>query len=91
MTQFVQNVESTFFGGRGETFGVSSFGLNLVDTPGFGDSDPLALAKNAHRIAFAFQFGVHSIVLVIGKAELKLKAPVQSKLLIYYYCSNVTF
>ena len=81
-------MESTYFGGRGATFDIPSFELNVLDTPGFGDSDPLKRKANAHRIALAFDFGVNSIILVIGKAELKLKDPVQSK---FGFKSNNTF
>jgi len=53
--------------------------LNIVDSPGFEDSNILDQEDTAKKISSAFDFGVNAIVLVIGTPELKISQTVQSK------------
>jgi len=72
-------VEASYFGARAAKFGIQPFNLNIVDSPGFEDSSQVNAEKNEQRISAAFDFGVNSIILVIGRAELKLSQTEQRK------------
>ena len=77
---FVKSIETKYFGNRAAKFGLPNFNLNIVDTPGFEDSSQENAQKNQQRISAAFDFGVNSIILVIGRSELKLSQTEQGKL-----------
>lgn len=69
VTQYVHAIAGSFFlnkeeGTRYFDNQVEHFRLNVVDTPGFGDSDQAKRERNSQRVAQALTFGMNSFILV---------------------------
>ena len=67
VTKIVNGFSGPFFGKKEDRDfpdDIDHFELNVIDSPGWGDSDPAMRETNAQKIAQSLKFGVHLFVLV---------------------------
>ena len=60
VTIYVNGKTGSFFGNENDrNLGIEHFEFNVVDTPGWGDTDPRKRKKNSQRVAQSLNFGVN--------------------------------
>ena len=73
-TRGAKGVFGHFYGGMLSSYNVESMPMNVIDTPGFADSDPCQIEKNKQRIASSFDKPIHAFIFLMDHSNSRIDA-----------------